>query len=57
VREKRLAGSLFRAPASRYYTPRGLFFLVPVLAQTLLALVGGNFMTLSFFTAGHLEKS
>ena len=24
-----------------------------VLAQALLALVGGNFMTLSFFTAGH----
>jgi hypothetical protein len=26
---------------------------VAILAQALLALVGSNFMTLSFFTAGH----
>jgi hypothetical protein len=27
---------------------------VAILAQALFALVSGNFMTLSFFTAGHL---
>jgi hypothetical protein len=30
---------------------------MPVFAQALLALVSGDFMTLSFFTAGHFEKS
>ena len=34
----------------------GLFLLVPILAQALLALVGGNFMTFTFLTAGHDER-
>jgi hypothetical protein len=32
----------------------GLFLLVPVLPQTLLALVGGHLVLLSLFTAWHI---
>lgn len=30
-----------------------LFLLVAILSETLLSLVRGDFVTLSFFTAGH----
>jgi hypothetical protein len=36
---------------------RRLLLLVTVLAQALLALVGGDFMAFTFFTAGHLRMS
>ncbi len=51
MRDKR---TLVEASTVRQLTPRGLLLLVTVLAQTLLALVGGDFMTLSLFTAGHV---
>jgi len=42
-------------PTDRQSTPRGgLFLLVAVLAQALLALVGSNLVAFSFFTAGHM---
>ena len=50
MRDKR---TLVEASTVRQLTPRGLLLLVTVLAQTLLAFVGSNLMTLSFFTAGH----
>ncbi len=54
MREKR---TLVEVSTVRQLTPRGLLLLVTVLAQTLLALVSGNLMTLSFFTAGHVVMS
>ena len=30
-----------------------VLFLVPVFAQTLFAFVGGDFMSFTFFSAGH----
>ena len=57
VRDRRAPSLWPGAPPPTPHEVRRLLLLVAVLAQALLALVGGDFMAFTFFTAGHLRMS
>jgi hypothetical protein len=53
VRDRRATSYWPIAPPPTPHEVRILLLLVTVFAQALLALVGGNFMAFTFFTARH----
>ena len=56
VRDRRATDFGPAAPPPTPHEVRRLLLLVTVFAQALLALVGGDFMAFTFFTARHLVE-